>query len=226
MFGTNQHELIENCGTFLPAWLDEDLHKPPPELQGKARTEWFDKRAQYRYSVDEVLDDGTGIRFWCPQCAGRIRSNLKTRNSKVKVKQGAKFVVRTDGATYCCPGRVTIPVKYLDRYQSIPPGTTAWRDSDNRRNQIENLMGILRSKGGLDDRWCHALGDGARFVGAVMLGVAYLLRETKQAWLNGDSGNDPEASDDNETEPQEVDDEAAPHSEGHDPTGRSRDGPS
>ena len=226
ILGTNQHELIENCGTFLPAWLDEELHKPPPELKGKDLTDWFDKRAKYRYSVDEVSDDDGSIRFWCPQCAGRIRSNLKTRNPKVKVKKGAPLVVRTDGATHCCPGRVTVPVEYLDRFQSLTYGTTAWRDSDNRRNQIENLMGILRSKGGLDDRWCHALGDGARFVGAMMLAVAYLLRETKQVWLNGDCADDPETPDGIETESQEVDDEAAPDSEGDDPTGRSRAGPS
>lgn len=224
MLGTNQHELIENGGTFLPAWLPEDLHKPPPDKTGKDLTEWYDKRAQYRYSVDEILDDGS-IRFSCPQCSGRVRSNLKTRNPRVKVRKDAPFVARTDGETYCCPGRVTVPVKYLDRYQALPYGTTAWRDSDNRRNQIENLMGILRCKGGLDDRWCHALGDGARFVGAIMLGVAYLLRETKQAWLNGDSAEDPEAPDDKETESREVDDGADPHTEGHDPAGRSRDGP-
>ena len=112
------------------------------------------------------------------------------------MRKNAPFVARTDDAEYCCPGRVTVPVEYLDRYQSIPYGTTAWKKSYGRRNQIENLNGILRNKGSLDDRWCHALGNSARFIGSVMLGVAHLLRETKQAWLNANAnGNSEDAID-------------------------------
>ena len=59
------------------------------------------------------------------------------------MRKNAPFVARTDDAEYCCPGRVTVPVEYLDRYQSIPYGTTAWKKSYGRRNQIENLNGIL-----------------------------------------------------------------------------------
>ena len=199
MLGTNQHRLIENCGTFFPCWLDEDLYKPPPDLKGKKRRKWFDRRAIYRYSIDSI-DQRTGnVRFWCPQCAGRVRSNLKTRNPKVKTNNNAPFIARTDDTEYCCPGRVTVPIKYLDRFNPIPFGTTASKKSYNRRNQIENLNGILRDKGGLDDKWCRALGDGARFVGSVMMGVAFLLGETKKAWQDSNS-NDPEALDSNETE--------------------------
>ena len=145
MFGTNQHRLIENCGTFFPWWMNEELHKLPPGLKGKKRRKWFDMRAKFRYSVDEIDTETGNIRFWCPQCAGRVRSNLKTRNQKVSVNKKAPFIVRTDDAEFCCPGRVTVPVKYLDRYQSIPYGTTAHKKSYNRRNQIENLNGILRA---------------------------------------------------------------------------------
>ena len=97
---------------LFPWWLPEELHKPPPELKGKKRRKWFDRRAIYRYSIDEIDTETGDIRFWCPQCAGRIRSNLKTRNSKVKPNKKAPFITRTDEAEYCCPGRVTIPVEY------------------------------------------------------------------------------------------------------------------
>ena len=87
----------------------------------------------------------------------------------------------------------------------------------------------FRHPHGLEDRWCRSLVDGARFVGSVMMCVAFLLRETKQEWLNGNGGNgngdDPEAPDDGEAEPENVDNESTPGSEGHDPTERSRDGP-
>lgn len=227
MLGRNGHRLIEHCGTFFPWWLPEELHTPPPELKGKKRRKWFDRRAKYRYSIDQILKDG-GIRVMCPQCAGRIRSNLKTRNPKVKVRKNAPFITRTDEAEYCCSGRVTIPVEHLDRYQPIPYGTTAHKKSCDRRNQIENLNGILRNKGGLEDRWCHAFGDAARFVGSVMMGVAYLLRETKLAWLNGKNGDrEPEDPDgDNEAAPGDVDHEPAPQLVGDNSADRSRDGPS
>ena len=227
MFGTNQHRLIENCGTFFPWWLPEELLRPPPELTGKKLRRWHDKRAKFRYSVDQVLDDGN-IRFWCPQCAGRIRSNLTTRNSKARVNKNAPFIARTDDAEYCCSGRVTIPVEHLDQFHPIPFGTTAWKKSYSRRNQIENLNGILRDKGGLEDKWCRSLGDGARFVGSLMMCVAYLLRETKLAYLSGkdNNGSDPDPPDDNDAvEPGDVDDESTTDSEAHDPGDRSRDGP-
>lgn len=227
MLGRYNHRLIENCGTFFPWWLPEELRTPPAGLNGKKLRKWFDRRAKYRYSVDEPAANG-GVRMMCPQCAGRIRGNLKTRNPKARPNKKAPYITRTDGAEYCCPGRVTIPVEHLDRYQPIPHGTTAHKKSYNRRNQIENLNGILRNKGGLEDRWCHALGDSARFVGSVMMGVAYLLRETKQAWLNytsnaGHSAENPDGDD--ETDPGATGDEPAPRSEGHNSTGRSRDGP-
>ena len=231
MFGTNQHCLIENCGTFFPWSMNEELRKPPPGLKGKKRRKWFDRRAKFRYSVDSIDPETGDIRFLCPQCAGRIRSNLKTRNPKVRANKNAPFIVRTDDAEYCCPGRVTVPVKYLDRYQSIPYGTTAHKKSYNRRNQIENLNGILRDKGGLEDRWCRSLVDGARFVGSVMMCVAFLLRETKQEWLNGNGGNgdDPEAPDDDEAElnsDQPSTDEISPDETDTGQSGdRSRDGP-
>ena len=223
MFGRNQHRLIEHCGTFFPWWLDEELHTPPPDLNGNKLRKWYDRRAKYRYSIDEILADGS-IRLLCPQCAGRIKSNLKTRNPKAKPNKKARLIVRTDPAQYCCPGRVTVPVEHLDRYQAIPYGTTAWKLSYNRRNQIENLNGILRDKGGLEDKWCRALGTGARFVGSVMMGVAYLLRETKQDWL--DSNGDPHEGD---TEPDasqaSTDDTTHNETDTGPGTDHSRDGP-
>ena len=185
--GRNEHRLIEHCGTFFPTSMDEELRTPPEDLTGKKLRKWYDNRAKYRYGPVQIFDDG-GIQLQCPQCAGRIRSNLKTKNTKVRVNKKAPFIVRTDDAEYCCLGRVTIPVKHLDRYQSIPYGTTAWKQSYRRRLQIENLNGILRNEGGLEDKWCHSLGLGARFIGSVMMGVAYLLRETKES-LRGNVGS-------------------------------------
>ena len=90
MFGTNQHCLIENCGTFFPWWLNEELHKPPLGLKGKKLRKWFDRRSKFRYSIDSTDTETGSVRLWCPQCAGRIRSNLKTRNPKVKVSKKAE----------------------------------------------------------------------------------------------------------------------------------------
>ena len=67
-----------------------------------------------------------------------------------------------------------------------------------------------------------------------MMGVAYLLRETKQEWLNGNGGNggngdDPEAPDDGEAElnsDQPGTDEISPdETDTGQSDDRSRDGP-
>ena len=59
-----------------------------------------------------------------------------------------------------------------------------------------------------------------------MIGVAYLLGETKLAYLASKADNDdPVPPGDDEAEPGDVDDESTPHAEGHNPGDRSRDGP-
>ena len=125
---------------------------------------------------------------------------------------------------YCCVGRVTIPVKELDHYQSIPYGTTAWKQSYNRRNQIENLNGMLRDKGGLADRWCRSLEIGARLVGSVMMLVAHGMRETRPEWANNHYRLDEELLDDEHENGASV---SGPPlgPEDSQPVDRSRDGP-
>ena len=193
-------------------------------MTGKRLREWYDRRAIYRHSPVSIFDDGA-IQLQCPQCAGRIRSNLKTRNRNAKVSNKAPYIVRTDQAEYCCPGKVTIPVKELDHYQSIPYGTTAWKKSYNRRNQIENLNGMLRDKGGLEDKWCRSLGFGARLVGSVMMLVAHGLRETRPEWASSKSSIDEELLDDEDEIEAGRDSWPAPgQTSGHTPK-RPRDGP-
>ena len=226
------HHLKESCGSFFGECLPEELLKPPPLPDGKNLTErqkyerrikwneqnrpWFDQRAKYRYSPVENLEDGS-IRFQCPQCAGRIRSNKKTRNPNVKPVRNAPRIHRDDDAEYCCPGRVTIPVEDLDRYQPIPYGTTAHYQSYSRRNQIENLNGIVKGKGGLDDGWCRALGIAPRFIATLMVLVAHQMREIK-AWLI----DNPDLADNTDTET-DTDQHDTDNSANR--TGRSRDGP-
>ena len=223
--GRNKHELIEHCGTFLPVWLDENLYRPDPDLTGKKLREWYDRRAKFRYSPTRIFEDGS-IQMQCPQCAGRIRSNLKTRNRKAKPNKNAPLIVRIDDTEFCCPGRVTIPVDELDHYQVIPYGTTAWKQSYNRRNQIENLNGMLRNKGGLADGWCRALGIGPRFIGSVMILVAHGMRETRQEWSNNHTTLDEELLDDDEHENSADPDNGPPLGpEDSQPVDRSRDGP-
>ena len=178
--GRKNHRLIEHCGTFLPVWLPKNLYTPPKGLTRKKKIEWYDKRAIYRYSATALA--GGSFQFVCPQCSGRIRSNLKTRNKNVEVNKTAPYIHIKTNATYCCPGKVTIPVENLDYYQRHPYGTTAWEQSYGRRNQIENLNGILKDKNGLSDGWCRAFRNEPRFIGAVMLGVAHMMRENRQAW--------------------------------------------
>ena len=182
-FGRKNHQLIEHCGTFFPVWMPTNFRTPPKGLTGKKLTQWYDNRDIYRYSQTKKYDDGR-IQFECPQCAGRIRTNLKTKKKNVKANKNAPRITLSHNATYCCPGKVTIPVEGLDYYQTHPYGTTAWKESYGRRPQIENLNGILKDKDGLSDGWCRAFLNEPRFIGSVMLGVAHMMRENRQAWIS------------------------------------------
>ena len=181
-FGRKPHRLIEHCGTFLPVWLPKNLYTPPKDFADEKLTEWYDNRAIYRYSATPL--GGGSFQFVCPQCSGRITSNLKTRNKNVEVNKTAPYIHIKNNEAYCCPGKVTIGVEKLDYYQKIPYGTTAWKQSYGRRPQIENLNSILKDKNGLSDGWCRAFRNEPRFIGSVMLGVAHMMRENKPAWIS------------------------------------------
>ena len=99
-------------------------------------------------------------------------------------------------------------MEHLDRYQPIPHGTTAQKKSYNRRNQIENLNGILRNKG---RPWkTSGVMPSATLRGSTTIGRDYSPE--------GSDGND-------EADPGTTGDEPAPQSEGRNSADRSRDGP-
>ena len=229
--GRNKHRLIENCGTFFPAWLPKDLRTPPEGLTDAQLAEWYDQRAKYRYSSTPLA--GGKIQLVCPQCAGRIRSNKKTRKKNVKANNNALYIHIKNNATYCCPGKVTVPVKYLDRYQKAPYGTTAWKGSYGRRLQIENCNSILKDKGGLQSRWCRALGLAPRFVAIVMLCVAVGMRATRPDLDDSRNPVDEEILNEEDEELLNDEDETGTDPQQEPPSGlgdsqsedRSRDGP-
>ena len=185
--------------------------------------EWYDKRAKYRYSATPLT--GGKIQLVCPQCSGRIRSNKKTRKKNTKPNKTASYIHIKNNATYCCPGKVTVPVKYLDRYQKNTYGTTAWKRSYGRRLQVENCNSILKDKGGLQPRWCRALGLAPRFIATVMMCVALGMRVTHPDLDDSRNPVDEEPLNDEDetgTDPQQEPPSELGDSQSED---RSRDGP-
>ena len=81
---------------------------------------------------------------------------------------------------YCCQGTVTIPVEQLDTYQKIPWGTPAWFARYANRNQIENVNGMLQSRGSLKDGWCRILNKTGQTLGVLVLAIAHNLRERRR----------------------------------------------
>ena len=75
---------------------------------------------------------------------------------------------------------MTIPVDRLDTYQRIPWGTPAWFARYARRNQIENVNGMLKDRHGLQDGWCRILNQTGNTLGLLVLAVAHNLRERKR----------------------------------------------
>ena len=191
-----------HCGTFFPIWLPEHLWTPPENLTGKHLRKWYADRAKYRYSPISKPDKNGAIRFMCPQCAGRITTNAKTRSRRRATHQRTTPRVVNIDQEYCCDGTITIPVKQLDTYQHIPYGTPAWHKRYTRRMQIENLNNMFKNNGGLRHGWCRALGAIANNMGLLAIAVAHNLRQAKKHLLDPEETNgDHPPSQDNGTAP-------------------------
>ncbi|MDE0231065.1 MAG: hypothetical protein OXI56_01250 [bacterium] len=181
--------LLLHCGTFLVEWTPEYFLIPPPHLTGKERADWYAERDKYTWKPIGKPDKNGNIRFRCPQCDGRVKTNAKTCIRSKRSQRKAPHVANID-QEYCCNGTITIPVEQLDTYQRIPFGTPAWKKSYGRRMQIENLNSLVKNDGGLKDGWCRALGQAAFNFGLLALLVAHNLRQPNN--FDNDTEPDPD----------------------------------
>ena len=180
-------QLLMNCGTIFPPWMPKEMHAPPKHLKGAARRNWFDTRFdRYGYAVVNRYPSGA-IRVMCPQCAGKISTNLKTRHIKKKQPKTSKSTtpqretsppyLHVDGSyTHCCGGVRTIHPEQLYLYQRVPPGTTAWHKKYSQRVPSEATNSQLKDRHVLERGWCKALGIAATAVGTILSTVIRNLR--------------------------------------------------
>ena len=172
--GRQQQPIINHCGTLLPSWVPEALHSPPDDTEPQQRADFYDQRSRWRYSPHQHLSDGS-IQMRCPQCAGRVNTNARTRNPRQR--RADRSVPYLAGITteHCCDGLVTLNSTQLANYQNVPYGTTAWKHSYGRRNQIENTNSRLRHKGALLAGTCRSLSRTPRAIAALAQAVIYNL---------------------------------------------------
>ena len=137
--------LLLHCGTFLVEWTPEYFLIPPKDLKGEKRAKWYAKRDKYRWTPIGKPDKNGAIRFRCPQCDGRVKTNAKTRIRSKRSQRKAPYATTID-QEYCCQGTLTIPVEKLDTYQHIPFGTPAWKKRYGGRGQIENLNSLVKKR--------------------------------------------------------------------------------
>ena len=174
--------LIMHCGVPFPAWMPKKLRTPPGKLKGAELTEWYNNRAQkYRYSFNQLITDVNGLitgrQFKCPVCAGRLAIEGRPSDPNTGIPQ----VPGPPNGEHCCQGHPDIPLEYLDFYQTIPFGTGAQKNSYNRRNQVENAIGMVGDKGGLDEGSCRAFGLEAHTIAVVALATAHNIRLSERA---------------------------------------------
>ena len=101
--GRQQQPIINHCGTLLPSWVPEALHSPPDDTEPQQRADFYDQRSRWRYSPHQHLSDGS-IQMRCPQCAGRVNTNARTRNPRQR--RADRSVPYLAGITteHCCDG--------------------------------------------------------------------------------------------------------------------------
>ena len=203
--GTGKHKqrVYAAAGGFYPLWLPDKFKKVPEGLTTDELRKWHADRAIYRWSAAQRVDGG--IQFQCPQCAGRIATNLKTRRKNVRPNRLAHEIrIRNpadndpDDDTYhathhadtCCKGLATIPFSMLDRWQQIPWGTPAWKKAYSRRLQVENVNGMVKADGGLAPEFCRARGLGSRTLATLALVVTHNLKLAMTDPLASDDADD------------------------------------
>ena len=116
----------------------------------------------------------------CPQCAGRVKTNAHTRNPRKQRTSGPVPYLAGVPTPHCCDGLTTLNSTQLANYQSVPYGTTAWKHSYSRRNQIENTNSRLRHKGALHPGTCRSLSRIPRAIAALAQAIIYNLNLTAQ----------------------------------------------
>ena len=169
-YGTHQWpQSLHVCGGALfPTWMPS-MFRTTKGLTKKFRSKRLEDRARYRWARVQRCADGS-MKFRCPQCSGRLATNLTTHNGRKPNKSAPDIAVPRSGE--CCNGLTTVPVKNLDLWQPIPWGTRAWEMSYHRRSQVENVNGMLKINGGLSHGSCRAKGIGAHIFAALALAVA------------------------------------------------------
>ena len=186
--GRNGEKLYEHAGNFFPTHMPARFRVPPKHLKGARLAEWYAKRQLYAWKVEQKLGRGA-LKLRCPQCAGKITSDAKTRNPAKpkpgkgpgKQKEPVHVQVDVKPGQYCCKGRrVTVTVDQRQRAQTVPFGTPAWKKTYAVRNQVENANSILKDKGGLAPDWCRSLNLMRRKIATLMLIVAHNLRQWRK----------------------------------------------
>ena len=186
-------------GALFPTWMPWTLKHLPNGLIGDYRKQKCEDRARWRWAPVQRLPDGS-IQFRCPQCAGRVVTNLTTHAKLVLVARSAPETAVVGGTVNgeCCEGLTVVPVEALDYWQRIPWGTSAWWQSYGRRVQVENVNGMLKEKGRLSNLFCRARGLGAHLIATLALAIAHNIDLTKTdplaAKTQRDSSADSDAS--------------------------------
>ncbi len=172
-FRGGQETILEHCGTLLHRWIPLSLQTPPKDLTGRRLAAWYSSRARiFRWSSHSNFGGGNK-QFRCPVDAGRASSPTSAAKSPT-----VPLIAAPDADTACCGGLLTVKVEHLDRYQSVPYGTHAWRMSYSRRNQVENANKMLKDQGGLSAGSCRAFGLGPHTFAATMLAVVHNITQS------------------------------------------------
>ena len=205
--GKHRQHLIALDGMFFPLWLPDKFKQPPKDLTNKQLQRWYEQRAKYRWSRIQFFDNGD-MQFRCPQCAGRVVTNLTTYRNRARPNKSAPDIKVTHHIDTCCKGLVTIPADKLDLWQPKPWGTRTWKASYNRRLQVENVNSMVKDNKSLDPKMCRARGLGAHTLAALTAAIAHNLKLAE---------SDPDADDTN-TEETNTSPDATTQSDDNPPT--------
>ncbi|MEX0755069.1 MAG: hypothetical protein WD556_08140 [Actinomycetota bacterium] len=121
----------------VPEELRGELPMPPMGSGPKETTHYeeaFNRRARYRYQRHVKPDADGATRWRCPFSSGYLRSRAIPHT--MRRAPTVPLVDLPEGSS-CCPKTITASAEDLVWWQTLPPGTTAWRRSMGRRQVAE-----------------------------------------------------------------------------------------
>lgn len=178
--GASGYPAFVHGGTILHAYTPKKYRVPSKGLNDKQLEDFYCEREKFALTVNQHLPNGAK-QFESPTHTGSLYINASQQPKSASQTYYGKPSdfdkhFKDISPQVVFQRYITVTADDLDEYQQPHFGTTAQRQSYGRRLQSENAFAQLKSGGGLNNKTCRVVNDGARYLAALARVLQYNLR--------------------------------------------------